>query len=340
MDPVLIIGIAAGALALIGAVYGALRKFSRLTWIGWQILIAFGLDILVSFLPDGMNISVYILFFIVIVALPLVGEYFLRKALVTDRVLKPGTGEKVFDRIFGAVTAIVGVLMFFIAIGGLGLGLADTFTEGPLLDAPIWDFFSKYVLDLFLISLFMVVMRAGCRLGVLKGMYFFLIIALLFGAFFSMFLLFSQVGWGLAFSNIVGGWFGYKGSLASIVGCVAVTGFFSLILFVGIMFLSKLLDWSIQKVNSHQVIELVDALLLGAVFTAVFLIALMGVQGVIGALTRGNFLGSLVNGLPESVEESMGSVDSTLAEIANKFADFAKSSAISRGIYMGNPFIG
>ncbi len=330
-----------GGLALFGLIYGAIRKFTHLTWIGWQLLLAFGLDIAVSYLPlDGQNIAVTLLLFAAVVAIPLIIEYFLRKALVNDRLTKQGTGEKVCDHLFGALTAVIGIVMFFVTLGGLGLGIAGEFMGSPVIEHPVWDFVSGYVLDFFLIALFMVVMRAGCRLGVLKLLYFILIILLVFGSFFGFLLLFSQVRGGIAFSVWIGGWFGFEGTLAAIVGCAVATLFFSLLAFILIMLLSKLIDRSIQKVNSHKAIELVDGLLLGVVYTAVFLIVLLGVYGLIGALASGNLLAGIVESLGPDIGESVGDIGAQVAEVAQKLAAFAQSSPLSRGIYIGNPLSG
>ncbi len=350
MDPIMIAVLSVGGgLALIGAIYGALRRFSRLTWIGWQVLIAFGLDILVSFLPETMPFAVWIVLFVAIVALPLIGEYFLRKALVTDRILPPGKGEMIFDRIFGAVTAIVGILMFFAAVGGLGLSVVDAIPMqdgvSPLANVPIWtNFFSKYALDLFLISLFMIVMRAGCRLGVFRGLYLVLMLLLVAGAFFGSFLLFSKVSWAASFSGTVGGWFGLHGPLASFTGCVTLTFLVSAILFVGLMFLSKLLDSSIQKLNTHRAVAIPDALVLGAVFSVVFVAAVIGVQTAFGMLAKGDMLSGIVSELTSNfdlgeMEESIANIETTIADIGRNLANFATSSPISRGLYVGNPFI-
>ncbi len=331
----IILGVA-GGLLLLCAVYGAIRKFSRLTWIGWQLLIAFGLDIAISYLPlEGPQyFAVWLVLFIVIVALPLIAEFFLRRAVLTGRILPPRTGAKVLDHIFGALTAIVGFLMFFASIGAVVLAAGDAFMEAPLLNTPIWtDFLSKYALDFFLIAVFMVTMRAGCRLGVFKLFYYILILLLVFGAFFGSLLLFSQVDWGLSFSTMVGGWFGLEGSLASIVGCGTVTLVSSLILFVLIMFLSRLIDWSIQRVNSNRIVGAVDALLMGAVFSAVFLGIVLGVQAVFGALAQGNFLQGLLGG---DLASSLGDFASTLTGVAESFVKFARSAPISRGLYDGN----
>ncbi len=327
-----------GGLALIGLIYGAIRKFTHLTWIGWQLILAFGLDIAVSYLPlDGQNIAVHLLLFTAVVALPLIIEYFLRGALVNNRLTKQGTGEKVLDHLFGALTALLAMVMFFVSIGGFGLGIAETFMGKALIEHPIWTFFSKYVLDFFLIAIFMLVIRAGCRLGVLKLLYFVLIVLLVLGSFFGFLLLFSQVQGGIGFSEWIGGWFGFEGVLGAIVGCAVATLFFSLVAFILIMLLSKLIDWSIQRVNSHKAIEFVDALLLGVVYTAAFLVVFLGVQGLISVLASGNLLSGIVENLGPDAGESVGAISGQVAAVAQKLAAFAQTSPFSRWIYLGNP---
>lgn len=326
-----------GGLLLICAIYGLVRKFTRLTWIGWELLIAFALDLA---LPKGMNFALSAFLLVLFSALPLVGEYFLRRVLVTKRTEPLHGAANAFDHIGGMFTAIVGFLSFFLAVGGLVLSALGAFMPDAAFMASVPAFVLDHALDFFLISVCLVTMRAGCRLGVLKGLNFLLTFLLVFGAFFGCLLLFSQVGWGRNFSTSVGGWFGMHGSLATIVGCGTLTLFFTLILFIGIMFLSRFIDGSIRKANSHMAVAIPDALILGALFTVVFILVLVGIQAVFGVMAKGELLAGLVSNLPEEIGGSIGEVSDTFAQFGQKLAAFAQSSPISCGLYLGNPFIG
>ena len=325
-----------GGLLLICAIYGLIRKFTRLTWIGWELLIVFALDLI---LPKEMNIAVSALLLVLFCVLPLVGEYFLRRLLVTKQNT-PVTGvANFFDHFGGMFTAIVGFLSFFLAVGGLALSAMGAFmADAAFLDS-VPAIVMDHALDFFLIAVCFVTLRAGCRLGVLKGLNYLCTVLLVFGAFFGCLLLFSQVGWGRSFSRTVGGWFGVKGSLATIVGAGILTLFFSLILFVGIMFLSRFVDGSIRKANSHVAVAIPDALILGAIYLTVFIIALLGIQAVFGVLAQGEILSGLVSNLPEEIGGSLGEVSDTFAQFGQKLATFAQSSPISCGMYLGNPFL-
>lgn len=319
-------------LALIPLIYGGIRGFYRLTWIGWELLIAYGLELL---LPAQVNMAVSVLLLIVFSALPLVGEYFLRRVVLTGRVLEQSTGEKVFNHIFGAFTALMGFLMFLVALAGLALPIVGMFMEGGFLDS-IPPIVTGHALDFFLIALCLVILRAGCRLGVLKGLNFFLTLVITLGSFFGFFLLFSQVSGGVAFAMAVGGWFGPTGLSAAILGDVILTFFFTILVFVGAMFLSKFLDGLIQKANGNMAVAIPDALILGALYLTVFILIVLGIQAVFGALAGGNFLGSIAGGIGYDFSE----IDATIAEYGQKLANFAMSSPISAGLYVGNPFIG
>ncbi len=324
-----------GALLLICAIYGLIRKFTRLTWIGWELLIVFGVDLL---LPKEMNFAVSTLLLVLCIVLPLAGEHFLRRALVTKQVTPSRGAANFFDHFGGMFTAIVGVLMFLAALGGLGVAVMGTFMKESSAVAQIPPILLEHGLDFFILAVCLVIARAGCRLGIMKGLNYLITVLLVFGAFFGCLLLFSQVGWGLSFSGTVGGWFGMKGSLAPIVGCGVLTLFFTLLLFIGIMFLSHFVDKKIRSANSYQAVAIPDGLILGIAYTAVFILLILGIQALFGALAQGDFLSSLVSSA--GIEIDLGNVDSTLANIGNSLADFAKSSPISAGFYINNPFIG
>lgn len=324
----IVLGVA-GGFAPIAAIYGLIRGFCRLTWIGWELLIAFGLDILVFYKGQNFNFAVSALLLVLFTALPLAGEYFLRR--LTGRVREPRTGGKVFDRLFGMFTAIVGVLMFFVSVGGLGLAAAGAFADS----VPEIPIVSDFALDFFLIAVCMVTIRAGCRLGVLKGLNYLLTVLLVFGAFFGCLLLFSQVGWGRSFSTAVGGWFGMSGSLAAIVGGACLTLFFTAILFAAIMILSRFLDGVIRKVNTRQAVAIPDALILGAVYTVVFVLIVLGIQAAFHMLAEGNFLSSLMG---ENVPDAIAEIERTLGDVGKNLEAFATSSPLSQGLYHGNPF--
>lgn len=323
-----IIAIVAGGMALLGAVYGALRGFYRLTWIGWELAVVYCIDLLI---PGGTNAAVSSLLLILFTVLPVVGEFFLRRAVFTERILPPGKRERIFDRSFGAVTAAVGVLMFFVAVGGLAIAVAGIFTEGGVEGIP--DVIAGHALDFFLIALCLVTMRAGCRLGVLRGLNFLLTLLIAFGSFFGFFLIFSQVKGGVGFAEAVGGWFGPKGAAAAFLGCLLLTFFFSAIVVTGAMFLSKFLDGLIQKANSNMAVAIPDALVLGAVYLVVFILAVLGIQAAFSAVAGWNVLSFLS-------DPGGYMIDDVIAGFGQRLVDFAQSSPISAGFYLGNPFIG
>ena len=322
-----------GAIVLVCGIYGGIRKFTRLTWIGWELLIAFGIDLV---LPADLNFAVSLLLLIALSALPLVGEYFLRKALVTDQIVPARGAKNFFDHFFGIFTALFGFLMFFVALGGLGVAAMGAFAPDTADAIP--EILLEHGLDFFVIAVLMLTMRAGCRLGVMKGLNFLLTILLVFGAFFGCFLIFSQVSWGRSFSGTVGGWFGMEGMARSLVGCFSATMFFFLICFILIMILSKFIDRSIQKANSHPAVAIPDALIVGILYAAVFILILLGIQALFGMLANGDFLSSFIGDLGLG-SLNVGDMDSSLASIGQDLAKFAQSSPLSQGLYLNNPFI-
>ena len=337
-----IILIALGVVALISAVYGALRRFSRITWIGWQLLAAFG--IMVAFgqinLDGTGGFVLSLVGFTIAAAVPLILEYFGRKLLVTNRILQPRMGEMVFDRIFGAVTAILASVSFFLVVGGFGIALTESMMGKTLLDAAVWtDFFKNYALDFFTVALLLIVIRAGCRFGLLNGLRALLVFILLAGGFFGSFLLATRVGFGISFSQWIGGLFsGLPRMLGAMIGAVIVTFLFTLVCFAVVMVLNKLMDMGIRKLRGVTAVGIVDSLLTGVLFGAIFLALAVALYTGYSALS-GFDLGSAMSGLLDSVgvDADLGGVEEFFSDITDSLVAFVRSSPLSRMIYDTNP---
>lgn len=336
-----IILIALGVLALISAIYGALRRFSRITWIGWQLLIAFGITVAFGQIQSsgtgGFVLS--LVGFTVAAAVPLIAEFFGRKLLVTDRILQPRMGEMVFDRIFGAVTAILATLSFFLVVGVFGLAFAESVSGKVFLDVGIWTgFLKKYALDFFTVALYLIVLRAGCRLGVLNGLRTLLVFLLLAGGFFGSFLLATRVGFGVSFSHWIGGLFGLPSMLGSMVGAVIATFLFTLVCFIVIMLLNKLMDMGIRRLRGVTAVGIIDSLLTGILFGAVFIAVTVGLYTGYAALSQVDF-GAMFNDLlgQAAADMNLGSAGDVLSRTANSLIEFVRSSPLSGMLYDTNP---
>lgn len=347
-----IILIAVGVLAVISAVYGALRRFSRLTWIGWQLLIAFGIvlafgQIDLGKMGDVGKFIITIVEFTVAAVIPLVLEYFGRKLLVTDRVLKPGTGEMVFDRIFGAFTAIFATLSFFLVIGAFGLAFAEAMADRTFLDVGIWTgFFKKYALDLLIVALYLIVIRAGCRLGILHALRVLVVFLLTAGGFFGSFMIATRAGFGVSFSQWVGGLFsGLPRMYGAMIGAILVTFLFTLIFFAVAMLLNFFMDMGIRKLRGVKAVGIVDSVLTGVLFAAIFLVVMVGLytgyyalgQVDIGA-TVNDLLGSMNIG--ENLGDALAEMGSLMSDISARLETFVQSSPLSGMIYQANPLRG
>lgn len=333
----ILIGLIVGVIVILlpFCIYGGIRKFTRLTWIGWELLIAFAIDLVI---PTDLNFAVSLLLLVALSALPLVGEYFLRRALVTKQIVPSRGAKNFFDHFFGIFTAVFAFLLPLAALGGLGIAAMGSIV--PEVTSSIPEIIVAHGLDFFIISVLMLTIRAGCRLGVLKGINFLLTLILVFGAFFGCFLIFSQVSWGCAFAQTVGGWFGMEGILAALVGCFSATMFFFLICFILIMLLSKLIDRGIRKANSYAAVAIPDALIVGILYAAVFILILLGMQVLFGMLANGNLLTSLASNLNIDISSfDLGEIDGTIGSFGQSLADFAQSSPLSQGLYLGNPFM-
>lgn len=99
--------------------YGVIRKFSRMSWAGWQIVLLFFASFLLTYLPaDGDKTLLFALAaggFLAVVALVLGLGALVRRAIRNHG--KYGMGFNAFDRIFGGISALLDWVVFFAAFG-------------------------------------------------------------------------------------------------------------------------------------------------------------------------------------------------------------------------------
>ena len=187
LTDVMPIAIGAGcALAALSLIYGIFKKSSEMSWTCWEILVLFAL----SFVLDAVRGSGWLVFlcaaggFFAVTLLLHSLESFLKGKLRESA----SSGVRMLDRVFGAVTALVGLAVFVLAVGGFALCVLSDCVgmEIALFQMPIWqDFLAKHILDLTLVALLLGAYKGGFRLGLLKAIWTVVGIAATGGVFVS-----------------------------------------------------------------------------------------------------------------------------------------------------------
>lgn len=340
-DMILLIGgIAAGVVVLICLVYGIIRKFSRLTWIGWQLLIGFGLLRLLALipLPDDETLAFFVSFggLIASVAAVLGLEIWLRHFLF-HRPRLPGKGARVCNRLFGGLTALLGFLMFFYVLGGFGLHAVEYFMGETLLDIPVWtDLLSETANDLLLFAMFFLIARAGYRLGLLRAIYYLLAFALTAFAFVCACYITMRVGFAVSLSDKIAGCFDFHPIFSAFLGDSLTVLICFIVLFIGVMLIMALLHWLIRVVCTVRAVGAIDAVIAAVIAVAIFLAFVCLLYFGAAYLAGGDFA-AVLEDLFASAELDMDT--SFVNDLEDVFADlgrFFASSPVSKSMYENN----
>lgn len=327
LTDVMPIAIGAGcALAALSLIYGIFKKSSEMSWTCWEILVLFAL----SFVLDAVRGSGWLVFlcaaggFFVVTLLLHSLESFLKGKLRESA----SPGVRMLDRVFGAVTALVWLGVFVLAVGGLALCvLSDCIgMEIALFQMPIWrDFLAKHILDLSLIALLIGAYKGGFRLGLLKAIWTVAGIAATGGVFVGAFLMATKVGFLANFSGTVAGALkGVGEGVAAIAGTLIVTLICFVVLFSVLALVFSLVNWAVKRLNRHKLFNAVDGIVLAVILFAVTVLMISGAHYGVYTLAQGGL--SLPNGLGEQ-----------LSEYFVRLGEMFASSPLSRIFYEYNP---
>ncbi len=331
-----------GVILILSIVLGAVRGFSRMTWIGWEMLPLFGLLFVFALIPMPQN--PYAAFFIELAGLTLIVALILGldvwiRHLVLSRPLRAGKGLKALDRIFGVLTVFVTLAMFALVVGGFVLAFVDAIMGEPVLNIGLWtDFLSKYAVDLFLGAVLYLSLRAGYRLGLLKTIYYLLAMALTVLAF--ILACKTALNWSfiVMLSEKIAAGFSFAKEFNSFLGFAIMSFVVFVVYFAAVMGLMVLVNWGIRSARKVEAVGIVDgaiaAVIAFAIFTGVYLAIGLGVHSL-----AGDALSSLVSDLPEEAQEFTADIAVTVGDIMQSIENAFVSSPISKVLYTNN-FIG
>lgn len=324
---VIIVASAGGALVLLSVIYGCVRKFSRLTWIGWEIFVLFGLTLLISLIPMPENgywaFGLEFALLTVAVGLVLGADIALRHVCM-DRPIPPSRAANAWNHILGGLTGLVTLLMFVLVLGGFVLRAMDSFSAQPILNIGIWTgFYAKYAVDVFTVTVYYLIVRAGYRLGLLNGIFFLLGFAL---TALSLWLAFKVcLDWDLlvALSQKIGTCFHHQADLNNFLGYIITVFLVFAIFFAASMGIMAVANWGIRIACTTDAVGItnavISAVLAVAVFMGIYLAFSLGVQ----YLASGK-IGSLVSGIGQTGEFGQAVADGFLKSVTDMIQQFAQ----------------
>ncbi len=323
----IILIVALCVVAVASLVYGAFKKFSRMSWAGWQIVILYFLSCLFVFVQgDGWLYFLFAAGGFLLVAAGIMGAGALIRRSIRNRGALP-LGMRVFDRILGAFTALFDWAVFFAVVGGFVLAVFENCVTPPaviasLLGNSVIKFMLGHAVDAVLIVFFVYVLKAGYRLGFLKSLWTALGIAFTFAAFAGSLVLTLRVPFFSSLAQKLAACFGgMNGILATVLGYGIMTLICFVVMFVVIALLFALLNMLRRKINRSTVFNAIDGCVLAFIMYAFAVVFVCGIDFAAGAVTT----------------VGAGEASEALAAVGAKMEALFTSSPMSSIFYYFNP---
>lgn len=328
---IIIGGAVGGAIALGTLTYGAFRRFVRVKWTPYQILLLFALTLIVPLFglsgTVGFAVTAGVLF--AGAALILVGSHFLRRMLINQKT--PPLGVRILDRVFGAFTAFFSVVLYLVILAASVLAVMQHVAPLDFLDVvyqnALWvNIGQKYALDLLLVSLVLLMVRGGYRLGFLCSLQTLLTVVFVFGAL--MLSIYGVLNWSFLNGLVAKLSAGLSGSLGSVVGFLLaffiVSFVFTLLLVTVFMALNALLCIPIKRVGKGKISSAIDGSIMAVISFAVLMVVVCGFDAGVFALANG-------------VIEGLGEFGTTLSDIFMKIESAIRGSSLGGYLYDNSP---
>ncbi len=316
--------IVASVVGLFLVLYGFLRKFSRMGWWGYQILILFACTLLLGKLPlqslsPILSFAIVAGGFLVAAGLLLGLGALLRRAFVNRRE-KFLLGEKskdedsfvlrLFDGLLGIITAAVNFVALILTIvapiavvlsyTGVLPGVFAIITSFSVGTMNIWsNFVLPFAFDFLLIGFLLLFIKGGYRLGLLRSVWTVIMLLLGVGAFVgAIFTAMKMPGVCLLSQSLIGS-FAAKGMnalVASFLGYGIVTLIAFFVYLLVLILLNLLVNLGVRAVDRFVVLRVIDGVIIATVFFALGLAVVCGLNFVIFQATNGAF-GEMMQGI-------------------------------------------
>lgn len=333
MTYIIIGGSVGGAIVLGTLVYGAFRRFVRMKWTPYQILLLFALTLIVPLFGSsisgtvGFAVGAGLLF--VGAVLILAGSHFLRRALLNRK--GSSFASNFFDRFFGAFTALFAIVLYLVIFASSALAVLQYVAPLEFLDVvyqnAIWiSFGQKYALDLLLVALVLLMVRGGYRLGFLCSLQTLLTVVFVFGAL--MLSVYGTLNWGFLNGLVAKLSTGLSASLGSLVGFLLaffiVSFVFTFLLVTVFMGLNALLCIPMKRLEKGRITSAIDGGVMAVISFAVLMVVVCGFDAGVFALANG-------------VAEGLGEFGATLSDVFMKIEGAIRGSSFGGFLYDNSP---
>lgn len=336
----IIVIVAFGVMLALAAIYGVFRKFYRTSWLGWQIPLIFPVVFVCGALEGKLSgiagTAVAAAIFLVWAGLVL-GAGGVVRYCILSRIRPGGKGARVMNRIFGAVTSVVNVAVFFFVVVLFALSLLKYVLPEtpaqlePVYTHPIWAVLDGFALDVMIIALLSLGIRMGFRVGLGRALFATLMLALTLGSvvlalYFPVGVRFS----GKTFAGALGKMFKKANPVVAFLAGYGIAAFIVFaVSFAVTVLLGVLINFIVRKVRYNSVFGIVDGLLLSVIFY-VFLIAL-GCAVSLAVAYFADYGAELLESLPiEGIAEEV-------SDVFGRIRAFLLSAPLSRFFYENNP---
>ena len=321
VDLAVIIGIAAGVVALAAFLYGIFRKFTRISWLSWQIIIVFAATLLIGVIPapaaawGSFAVGAGVLAGAGALVLAVGG--IVRHAMLA-RMRPAPLFFRFMSRLLGALTAVLNLVVFLAALGlpvlaalpAFGVQLAPL---DVLYQHPVWtNFLGTHALDLLVVAVCLIMMRAGYRIGLARSVWTVFTLALGVGALVLAVFMAIRVPFLASFAQ------------ANVLGTVIVAAICFAVMLVVIILITLLVNLLVRNLKGNPVLGVIDGALMAVVFTALFFVLACGLDLAV------SYFAENAAGLP------MGEA---IAPVIGNLEAFFTSSPLAKTLYEGNPLL-
>ncbi len=329
--------------------YGAFRKFTQMSWLAWQLPLAAVLTVSGAILFEkfggGAGATVG---FIVSAVIPfaaggiVLGAGGLIRWGMHKRYQPAPTFFRVCDRILGALTAVLDLVVILLVPVSFALPFLNHVMPIEIVDIvwrmPIWEIVSPYLFDLFTVTVFILFLRLGWRVGFARTLLgFILLLATLVSFSVS---LYGILGWDFLRNVAAGvaGWFPNMSPVAaSLIGDAIVLFVTFLLLFVALCLIFWPLAALIRRIRYVRAVAIIDGFLL-ALISYAFIFALGCVFDFTVHYLATGAIGGLIEGLPGGVGGALEGITATLQTWGEGFVSMLRSAPYSRMLYDCNLF--
>ena len=285
--PALIALIAVGVLVVGLLIYGIVKKFSRVSWVGWQIPIVFGIVLLiVKFvpLPEGPVGFAVLAGSVFGTSVVVLGVGAIIRSLMWHRKTRAHVVFRVFDRILGMITAVLNIAVPLAIFGAFVLFMVNAVMGdsiamlSALYDSAIWDMVGGYALDLALVTFLIYALKGGYRLGLGRFLWLaFTIVLTFFAVFGSLYLVLTTPSLQTFAHKLAGSFVNLGNGASTILGYTFASLILFAAFFVVIVLLSILINLIFKQVNKIRWLNVFSGIVMGTVFFLVALAFLVGI---------------------------------------------------------------